>query len=190
MVSLASLWLPIVLGAVAVFFASSLIHMVFKWHNADYRKLSNEDEVRAAIRKGSATPGQYSVPHCLGPQDMAKPEIQQRFVEGPVAVMWVLPNGMPNMGKMLGCWFALNLLVSFMVAYIAAHTLAAGTAPMQVLRVTASIAFLAYAVGSVSDGIWMGKPWAAVAKDLLDALIYGFAGGAVFAFMWPGPAAG
>jgi hypothetical protein len=66
-----------------------------------------------------------------------------------------------------------------------AHTLAAGTAPMQVLRVTASIGFLAYAAGSISDGIWFGKPWVAVGKDLLDALIYGFAGGAAFAWLWP-----
>ena len=187
MVTLASLWLPIVLGAVAVFFASSLIHMVFKWHNADYRKLPNEDGARTAIGS-SIAPGQYSVPHCLGPKDMQNPEIQKRFNEGPVAMMWVLPNGMPSMGKMLGSWFALNLLVCFMTAYIAAHTLGAGTAPMQVLRVTASIGFLAYAVGSVSDGIWFGKPWAAVGKDLLDALIYGFAGGVAFAFLWPAAA--
>ncbi|MGH8222067.1 MAG: hypothetical protein ACREQZ_03750 [Woeseiaceae bacterium] len=188
MVTLTQLWLPIVLGAVAVFVASSLVHMVFKWHNADYRKLPNEDEVRAAIRKGAATPGQYSMPHCLGPKDAQKPEIQQRFVEGPVAMMWVLPDGMPNMGKLLGLWFALNLLVSFLVAYIAANTLTAGAAPLHVLRVTASIGFLAYAIGSISDGIWFGKPWAAVAKDLLDALIYGFAGGAAFAWLWPAAA--
>ena len=92
------------------------------------------------------------------------------------------------MGPMLGQWFALNLLVSFMVAYIAAHTLAAGAAPMLVLRVTASIGFLAYAVGSISDGIWFYKPWPAVAKDLLDALIFGFAGGAAFAWLWPAAA--
>ncbi len=189
MVNLAQLWLPIVLGAVFVFVASSLIHMVFKWHHADYRKLPNEEDVRAVLRKASPTPGQYSVPHCLGPKDAQKPEIQQRFVEGPVAMLWILPNGMPSMGKMLGQWFALNLLVCFMTGYIAAHTLAAGAAPLQVLRVTASIGFLAYAIGSISDGIWFGKPWAAVAKDLLDALIYGFAGGAAFAWLWPAMAA-
>ena len=48
MAMLASLWLPILLSAVAVFVASSLIHMLFKWHNRDYRKLPNEDAVRAA----------------------------------------------------------------------------------------------------------------------------------------------
>jgi hypothetical protein len=185
MVSIASLWLPIVLGAVAVFAASSLIHMVFKWHNKDYRKHPNEDALRGMLK---AEPGQYTVPHCLGPKEMQDPAVQKKFTDGPVAMMWVLPNGMPNMGKMLGSWFALNLLVCFLTGYIAAHTLAAGAAPMLVLRVTASIGFLAYATGSISDGIWFGKPWAAVGKDLLDALIYGFAGGAVFAALWPAAA--
>jgi len=183
MISLTQLWLPIVLGAVFVFAASSLVHMVFRWHTSDYRKLANEDEVRVALRK--AAPGQYTVPHCLGPKEAQAPEMRQKFAEGPVAVLRVLPNGAPAMGKMLGQWFALNLLVCFLTAYIAAHTLAAGTAPMQVLRVTASIGFLAYAVGGLSEAIWMGKPWSATAKDLLDALIYGLAVGAAFAWLWP-----
>ncbi len=188
MVTLTSLWLPILLGALAVFIASSLVHMVFKWHNADYRKLPNEDEVRAAIRKGAATPGQYVVPHCLDMKQLQSPEMQQKFVEGPNALLWIRANGKQGMGPILGKWFALNLLVSFMVAYIAAHTLGAGAAPMQVLRVTASIGFLAYAIGSISDGIWFYKPWGAVGKDLLDSLLYGFAGGAAFAFLWPAAA--
>ena len=49
MVSLTQLWVPIILSAVIVFLASSLIHMVFKWHNADYRRLPDEDAVRAAL---------------------------------------------------------------------------------------------------------------------------------------------
>lgn len=186
MVSLASLWLPILLGAVFVFVASALVHMVFKWHNADYRKHPNEEALRGAL--GKTDPGQYTVPHCLGPKEMQNPEIQKKFGDGPVAMMWVLPNGVPSMGRMLGQWFALNLLVAFLIAYVAAHTLPAGAAPMHVLRVTASIGFLAYAAGSISDGIWFGKPWGAVAKDLLDALIYGFAGGAAFAWLWPAAA--
>lgn len=190
MVTLTSLWLPILLGAVAVFIASSLIHMLFRWHNADYRKLPNEDDVRAVIRKGAPAPGQYVVPHCLDMKELQSPEMQQKFVDGPNALLWIRANGKQAMGPMLGQWFALNLLVAFLIAYIAAHTLAAGAAPMQVLRVTAAIGFLAYAVGSISDGVWFYKPWSAVGKDLLDALIYGFAGGAAFAFLWPAAAAG
>lgn len=189
MVSLLQLWLPIVLGGVLVFFTSSLIHMVFRWHNSDYRKLPEEDEVRAVLRKAAPSPGQYALPHCLGPKEAQAPEMQQKFAEGPVAVLRLLPNGVPAMGPMLGKWFALNLLVCFVTAYVAANTLAPGAAPLQVLRVTATIGFLAYAVGGLSEAIWMGKPWSAAAKDLLDALLYGLAGGAAFAWLWPGPAA-
>ena len=39
MVPLASLWLPIVLSAVIVFVASSIMHMALKYHQGDYRKL-------------------------------------------------------------------------------------------------------------------------------------------------------
>jgi hypothetical protein len=185
MVTLAQLWLPILLSAVFVFVASAFVHMVFKWHQPDYLKLPNEDDVRAAIRKGAPAPGQYSMPHCVGPQDAQKPETRQKFADGPVAMMWVLPNGMPSMGRMLGQWFTLNLVVALLIAYVAANTLATGAAAGHVLRVTASIGFLAYAVGSVSDGIWFGRPWRVVAKDLLDALAYAFAGGAAFAWLWP-----
>ncbi len=73
MVPLTQLWLPIVLSAVIVFVASSLIHMVLKWHNSDYRALPNEEEVRAAIRKGSPAPGQYVLPHCGDMKEMGKP---------------------------------------------------------------------------------------------------------------------
>ena len=47
MVSLTALWLPIVLSAVAIFIASSVIHMVFKYHNSEYRQLPDEDGVLA-----------------------------------------------------------------------------------------------------------------------------------------------
>lgn len=57
MIPLASLWLPIIVAAVLVFVASSLVHMVFKWHNADYLKLANEDEVRDALRESAPAPG-------------------------------------------------------------------------------------------------------------------------------------
>ena len=87
MLSLASLWLPILLAAVAVFFTSSLVHMVFKWHNADYRPLANEDEVREVIRRSNPTPGQYVVPYCVDGKDMQKPGVQQKFIDGPVGFL-------------------------------------------------------------------------------------------------------
>ena len=60
---LTQLWLPILAAAIAVFIASSLIHMVFKWHNADYRALPNEDDVRRTLSTANLSAGYYVTPH-------------------------------------------------------------------------------------------------------------------------------
>lgn len=185
MISLASLWLPIVLGAVAVFITSSLVHMVFKWHNAHYLKFSNEDEVRAAIRKGAPAPGHYVVPHCLDPKDMQTPEMQQKLVEGPQGHFFIRANGMPSLGKHLGSWFALAVVVSLLCAYVAKHALAPGAAFGDVLRIVWTAGLMAYGVGPVMDGIWHDRPRSEVLLDLLDALIYGVSLALPFALLWP-----
>ena len=185
MLSLASLWLPILLAAVAVFFTSSLVHMVFKWHNSDYRQLANEDEVREVIRKGNPAPGQYVLPHCLDGKDMAKPEVQQKFIDGPVGFLMLRPTGKPQMGPHLLKWFLLALTVSALTACLASCTIGAGADKHLVFHFFALSTFLAYATGAVSDGIWKANPWGAVAKDLLDALLYAAVTAAVFAWLWP-----
>jgi hypothetical protein len=185
LVSLAQLWMPILLSGVCVFAASSLIHMVVKWHASDYNTLSNEDEVRAAIRKGTPAPGQYVMPHCSDMKDMKKPEMQQRYKDGPVGFLTLIPNGPPAMGPALAKWFAYSVLVAFMAAYLASRTLAPGTHYLQVFRVVGVVSFLAYGFGSIQMAIWMGKPWSSALKDLADALIYGLLSGGVFGWLWP-----
>lgn len=185
MVSLIQLWAPILLAGFLVFVGSSLVHMVLKWHNADYRKLSNEDEVRAAIRKGAPAPGQYIIPHCLDPKEQAKPEYQQKYIEGPVGVLTVMPNGVPNMGPQLGMWFAFTLVVSLFAAYVASRTLGPGTEYLRVFQIAGTVAFTSYAMGALPGAIWMGKPWSAVFKDILDGLIYALLTGGAFGWLWP-----
>ena len=180
------LWLPIVVAAVGVFVASSLIHMVFKWHNSDYHGLANEDEVRAAIRAKSPGPGQYAIPYCADFKEMGKPEMQQKLRDGPVAWLTVRPSGMFSMGPMLGQWFVMNLVVAALVAYIASKTLALMPSTfLGICREVGVMTFLAYAGGSVANGIWMGKPWSSVAKEVLDAFIYGVVSALAFAWLWP-----
>jgi hypothetical protein len=184
-VSLLQLWLPILLSAVCVFAASSLVHMVLKWHASDYNALTNEEEVRAAIRKGTPSPGQYVLPHCADHKDMDKPEMLQKYQDGPVAFLVVAPNGPPAMGAALGKWLAFCALVAFMAAYIASRTLLPGTHYLQVFRVVGATSFMAYGFGSISAAIWMGKPWGSAAKDLADALIYGLLSAGIFGWLWP-----
>lgn len=185
MVSLTQLVLAIVGSAVAVFIASSLIHMVFKWHNKDYRGFANEDAVRAAIRASTPEPGQYVVPYCADMKDMAKPEVQQKYIEGPIAFAFVMPNGKPTMGPMLGKWFVLALLVAAVAGYLASKTVPVGASFLAVARVVSLVTFMAYATGSVSFSIWFGRPWGSTVKDLLDAFIYGLVTACVFGLLWP-----
>jgi hypothetical protein len=185
MISLGQLWIPIVASAVGVFVMSSLIHMVFKWHNAEYRKISNEDDVRTVLRAGSLAPGQYIIPHCADMKDLQQPEMQQKFKDGPIAFMTVRPSGPPTMGPQLGQWFALNVAVALLAGYLASKSLPMGASFLQVCRVVSLVTFLAYAGGSVSHAIWMGKPWSAAAKEVLDAFLYGLVTALVFGWLWP-----
>lgn len=185
MAFLASLWLPVLLTAVAVFLASSLVHMVFKWHEAEYRRLPDEEAVRAAFRRADPAPGQYVLPWCMDPRERAGEEARRKYEEGPVALVWLMPKGQPAMGRSLGLWFLFNLVLAFFLAYLAAHTLAPGRPYLAVFRVVGTVAFLAHGMGQVSGSIWMGKPWSATAKDLLDALLYALVSAGIFAWLWP-----
>ncbi|HET7109995.1 MAG TPA: hypothetical protein VFI41_03915, partial [Gemmatimonadales bacterium] len=65
MTPLGSLWLPILLSAVAVFIVSAVIHMALQfWHRNDFRTVPNEDAVMAALRPFDIPPGDYIVPQC------------------------------------------------------------------------------------------------------------------------------
>jgi hypothetical protein len=185
MAHLLQAWLPILASAIGVFVASSLIHMVFKWHNSDYRALSNEAEVAAAIRAGAPAPGQYVIPHCPGMKDMANEATQAKFREGPVGFITLRPNGMPSMGSALGLWFAFTLLVATISAAIPLQIYGLGGERHAVAHLAALVTLLTYAGGSIQQGIWMGKPWRSVAKDLLDALIFAVVTAFAFAFLWP-----
>jgi hypothetical protein len=182
---LGALWLPIVLSAVLVFVLSAVIHMLLKYHNRDYWKLSNEDAVRAAVRAGNPAPGQYVIPYCPDMKDMGTPEMQQKFTEGPVGLLYLRRPGVVSMGPTLLRWFLFNLTVSFFVAYLAAHSVSPGADYMHVFRVVGVAGFLAYGLGQIPAAIWMGKPWKVAAKEAFDGLLYGLVMGGTFGWLWP-----
>ena len=183
--SLGALWLPVVLSAVLVFVLSSVIHMVLKYHNRDYRKLPNEDAVRAALRAGSPEPRQYVIPYCAEMKEMESPEMRQKFIDGPVGVLNLRRPGPPTMGPMLLQWFVYTLVVSLFVGYVAAHAIPVGASYLDVFRIVGAVGFLAYAAGQVPAAIWMGKPWAVAGKEVFDGLLYGLVTAGAFGWLWP-----
>jgi hypothetical protein len=167
---------------------SSLVHMVFKWHNNEYRRLPNEEEARTALRSSAGSPGMYFVPHMSHHKEMQEPEMLKKFVDGPVAMITMRRAGPPTMGPALGQWFVLNLAVAALCAYLACRAVPAGASFLAVARYASLVTFAAYGVGAISSGIWMGKPWSAVFKELLDAFIYGLVTACVFGALWPAAA--
>ena len=184
MATLVALWLPILLSAVVVFVASSILHMVLPYHKNDYAKLPDEEKVTAVLRGANLKRGLYIFPYCTH-QEMNKPEMVERYKQGPVGHMTVFTPGKINMGKYLGQWFAYCLIVAFFAAYIAAHTLPAGAHYLVVFRVVGATMFMAFGIGPLANGIWKGQPWGVVIKEAIDGLIYALLIGGTFGWLWP-----
>ena len=185
MVTIAMLWLPILLSAIAVWFASFLIWAVLPIHKSDYKSLPDEDAARNALTPQDIPAGQYSVPHVIEMSQMKEPDNIKKFEEGPVAFITVLPKGIPGMGGRMVMSMLYYLVMSVIVAYITSRTLAAGTDYLAVFRVAGTVAWFGYGMAIIPDAIWFGRPWSSTVKILFDALIYGLLTAGFFGWLWP-----
>src|SRR4030088_1422964 len=102
MVPITALWLPILLSAVIVFVASSILHMVLPFHKSDYRKLPEEDKVMDALRAVGVTPGRtYHFPFCTH-KEMKSPEAVEKVKRGPIGLLTVTPAERLRWGNIWG----------------------------------------------------------------------------------------
>ncbi len=184
MVSLTALWIPIVLSAVIVFVTSSIMHMLLPYHRSDYQKLPDEDKLLAALHGAGLKRGLYVFPFGTH-KEMKSPAMMEKYKQGPVGMMTVLPSGPPVMPKFLGMWFVYCLIIGFFVAYLTGHTVASGAQYLVVFRVAGTAAFLAYGLGHISNGIWKGQTWSATTKEVIDGLVYGLLTAGTFGWLWP-----
>ncbi len=184
MVALAALWLPILISAVIVFIASSIMHTVLPYHRGDYRQLPDEDKLLSSLRSAGLTRGLYIFPFA-NHKDMKTPAMQEKYKQGPVGMMTLYPNGPVNMPKFLGQWFGYCLLISFFVAYLAGHTVAPGARYLAVFRVVGTAAFLGYGLGTFSNAIWKGQTWSMTLKEVFDGLVYALLTAGTFGWLWP-----
>lgn len=183
MITILSLWLPILLSAVIVFLASMIVWPTM--HRSDYKGFPSEEAAVKAIKPQNLQPGMYNIPNIPSRADLKKPEVIKKFEEGPIGFLTVLPNGVPKMGKNLLLSLVYYLVISILVAYVASRTLSIGTANLAVFRLTGTVAWLAYGTAIIPEAIWFGRPWKAVGKTLIDALIYGSLTAGVFGWLWP-----
>jgi hypothetical protein len=185
MIPLTALWLPVLVSAVVVFFASFIMHMVLTYHRSDYRALPDEERVTDAMRKAGVRSGPaYYFPY-FAFKDMKSPPVIERLKRGPVGFLTVLPSGPPRMGKHMVQWFFYCLVLSIFAAYLSGRLLEPGTAFLQVFRVVGTVAFLGYGAAHAQESIWSGRSWAVTLKHLFDSLIYALLTAATFGWLWP-----
>ncbi len=185
MISILALWLPILLSAVIVFVASSLIHMLFGYHANDLQKLPNEEGVLEALRKQKMPDGQYLYPRAADREEMKTPAFKEKLARGPRVILTYAAEVRPSMGTYFIQWFLYCLLVSVFVAYVTGRALLPGATYLAAFRFAGATAFFCYAVGGWQESIWFGRPWSTTFKNTVDGLIYALLTGGTFGWLWP-----
>ena len=185
MISVVSLWLPILLSTVLVFIISSVIHMFLKYHNSDYQKIPHEDKAMDNLRKSNIPPGDYMFPYCIDNKERNSKEFQDKLKAGPSGIMTLFPPGTNFMGSSLALWFVYCLIVGVFAAYIAGRALEPGAHYLAVFRFTGATAFAGYALALMQNSIWYKKSWSATLKSMFDGLIYALFTAGIFGWLWP-----
>lgn len=185
MISLTALWLPVLLSAVLVFILSSVIHMVFSYHDSDFKGLKNEKEVMDALRPLDLPEGEYVFPHAKDNKERQSDEFREKLNKGPVAFINVFPNGQMGMGTSLTLWFLFSVLVSLFSGYIAGAALTTDSTYLEVFRFVGTSAFMGYSFALLQSSIWYRRPWVTTLKSVFDGLIYALITAGTFGWLWP-----
>ncbi len=186
MIGVLALWLPILLAAVLVFVASSVIHMFLSYHKTDFGQVPDEDGVMDAMRGFNIPAGDYAIPHAGSTEVMKSEEFQEKARKGPVLFMTVFPSGDPfAMGSQLAQWFVYCVIVGVFAAYITSRAAAPGAEYLSVFRFAGCTAFIGYSLAHMQRSIWYKQAWSTTLKNMFDGLIYGLLTAGSFAWLWP-----
>lgn len=184
MVFLGLLWLPILVSTVLVFAVSAVVHTMLPYHKTEWAAAPGTEALQAALK--GAAPGQYLFPASADPKERMSPESMKRWAEGPSGWLTVMPRGPMSMGRMLGQSFALNLVISFLTAYVAWRAFPAAAPHYRaVFRLVFTVGFMTYALAPAYDSIWYGRPWRVSFWNAFDALLYALVMAGTFGWLWP-----
>ena len=185
MVPVFSLGLPVLLSAIFVFIASSVIHMVLGYHATDLRALPDEDGVAEALSKFSIPPGDYCLPKAGSMAAMKDPAFVAKMAKGPVFMGTFLQPGPVNMGPSLLKWFVYCVVVSAFAAYVTGRSLGPGASYMAVFGTCATVAFLSYSLALWQGVIWYQRSVSTTIKQNFDGLVYALLTAGTFGWLWP-----
>jgi hypothetical protein len=185
MVTLTSLWLPILVSAILVFVVSSIIHMVIGYHVNDWKKLPSQADIQDALRRFAIPPGDYSLPGMASAKEMNSEEFKTMAEKGPMMVMTLWPGGEQRMGKSLALWFLYSALVALFAGYVAVIVLGTGAPYLTVFRVTGTVAFAGYSLALLQQSIWYHRNWITTFRSMFDGLVYALLTAGSFGWLWP-----
>lgn len=180
--SLSSLWLPIILSGVALFFASWAAWMLLPHHKGEWKALPDEEGVMAALRKFNVPPGQYNFPHACSHSEMNTDDFKRRKEAGPGGYLTVWRTW-PNMGVNMLCTILFFTIANFVIAYLAGMAISPGADFLTVFRFVGTAGILTYGTANILNGIWFSRKMVA---DIIDGIAYGLITGLIFAALWPG----
>lgn len=185
MVPIVSLVVPILVSAVFVFVASSIIHMVLPFHRNDIKRLPDEDRLLDAVRQAKIPPGDYAAPHAGSPAAMKDPAFVEKMERGPIILLNVSPGGPVAMGKSLTLWFLYSILVSVFAAYLTGRALGPGAHYLDVFRFAGTTAFAGYSLALLQNSIWWRRNWGMTLRSMIDGLVYALLTAGTFGWLWP-----
>ncbi len=176
-----TLWLPILISTVALFFASFLSWMVVRLHEKDWVKIDGEDRLLDTIREMNIPEGNYMLPGADSAKEMNSQEYQEKYKAGPRAILQVLP--VANMGKNLGLTVLYFLFCNATFAYLASFALDnPQTDFITVFRFIATIALMTFSASMIQHAIWFKNR---VVGHVIESIAYALIAGAIFASLWP-----
>jgi hypothetical protein len=190
-IALMDLWLPIVLSAVAVWIAAALAWMVMPHHKGDFRQLTNEDDVMAAVRNLRIPAGLYFFPHMKDCGKMKNdPVATAKFEAGPHGMLQIWPpDAFGKMGRNMILSFIFYVITGVFIAYLGSLALPRGSEFLDAFQITGTAGILAYCFANIPQDIWFGKPLRNMIACLVDGIVFGLLTGAIFGLLWPGPLA-
>ena len=171
-VSLAELWLPILVTGLVTHVLSFLAWVVLPHHKPEWKHLKFAPVDDAITPLGAKSGEQYVLTAGEeGDLDPAK-------CRGTL-ILW---GHAPSMGKNIGMTLAFFFAVTTVIAYLTTIALPKEAAPIDVFRFTATAALLCHCLGGMPHVIWFRRK---ILLDVVDGLAYSLATGAAFALLWP-----
>jgi hypothetical protein len=177
-----SLWLPILVSGVALFFASWAAWMLLPHHKGEWAGLPNEEAVMRQLKTDNLPSGQYMFPFSNKAEDWKSEEFIAKIKAGPNGTL-TLWKSAPNMGLNMLCTVLFFTVANFVIGYLSGIALEPGTPFREVFRFVGTAGILTYGTANILNGIWFGRKMVA---DIVDGIAYGLITGLIFAAMWPG----